>query len=208
MSQSNPGRRNDRSSRGRTDRRGSQPDLAEEAREKARRVTQRVKEEAAEVVDEASRQASSFISEQRDSIMQQLGSLGEVLRESAASLRERQATGIASLASQAADSVEQFSDGLEEQELRDMIDSVQNWARRHPAIFLGGCFIGGLLVARFFKSSADMLDDAPARRRRSRRAVGRAHRPRDVGQRTARSSVHSPEHTGGSTGTSASWEEP
>jgi hypothetical protein len=51
----------------------------------------------------------------------------------------------------------------------DILVSVQDYARRHPATFLGGAFVLGLTVARFLKSSA---------RRRPGRGAGRRGRRR------------------------------
>jgi hypothetical protein len=55
----------------------------------------------------------------------------------------------------------------------DIFHTVQDYARRHPAPFLGGAFFLGLGLARFLKSSA-------ARRRGASRRFGRGSAHRDA----------------------------
>ncbi len=52
-----------------------------------------------------------------------------------------------------ASQVEQFSRYLEKKDLRDVANDVERFARRNPAVFLGGAFALGLLAARFLKSA-------------------------------------------------------
>jgi len=49
--------------------------------------------------------------------------------------------------------VEKISGYLERQDLRGLMSDLESFARRNPAIFLGGAFALGILAARFLKSS-------------------------------------------------------
>jgi len=49
--------------------------------------------------------------------------------------------------------VEKLSGYLERQDLSGLMSDVERFARRNPAIFLGGAFALGILAARFLKSS-------------------------------------------------------
>jgi hypothetical protein len=51
--------------------------------------------------------------------------------------------------------VEQVSTYLEQKDLRDVLKDVEGFARRNPAVFIGGAFALGILAARFLKSSGD-----------------------------------------------------
>jgi uncharacterized protein YjbJ (UPF0337 family) len=167
MSEYSPRRRHDGHSRERPNPQWS-AELSEEAKEKARKVTQHVKEGAAEVVDDAREQVRSFVDEQKATLAEQLGALGDAIQQSASCLRERHVGSIASLTEQAADNVAQLSRTIREQDYRGMLESVQDWARRRPVLFLGGCVLGGILVARFMKSSRKPRQGSSLRARHHR----------------------------------------
>lgn len=60
---------------------------------------------------------------------------------------------IAELASTAADQAEAVARYLRETDVRQMIGSVENFARRQPLLFVGGAFLLGLAASRFFKAA-------------------------------------------------------
>lgn len=47
-----------------------------------------------------------------------------------------------------------WSDYLRTAEMDQVLDDIQGYARRHPAVFVGTCFVLGFAVARFLKSSS------------------------------------------------------
>jgi hypothetical protein len=61
--------------------------------------------------------------------------------------------------SSAADQVDRLSHYLRSTDLRQMAEGVERFARRQPAIFIGGAFALGLLGARFLKSSRPQSSD-------------------------------------------------
>lgn len=61
--------------------------------------------------------------------------------------------GMARYINQAADRVEDMAHYLHDRELGEIVDQVEDFARRQPAAFLGGAFALGVLGARFLKSS-------------------------------------------------------
>ena len=129
-------------------------DLADEAREAVQHVKQRVKQGASEAAGEVRQQARSAVREQKEYAAERLSSVSEALHDSADRLRQEEATTFASLIEQAADRIDGFSQYLREQDMKDMIDAAQNWARRNPVLFLGGCFVIGLGIARLVKSTS------------------------------------------------------
>jgi hypothetical protein len=62
--------------------------------------------------------------------------------------------GLAQAAWRAAEKVEDFSRSLESRDVDAMIDAAQDYARRQPALFLGGAFAAGFALARFLKASS------------------------------------------------------
>jgi hypothetical protein len=60
---------------------------------------------------------------------------------------------IADFASTAADQAEALATYLRETDVRQMIDNVENFARRQPLLFVGGAFLLGMATSRFLKAA-------------------------------------------------------
>lgn len=139
-------------------------DVAAEAAEAGRRVTQTAGDEAKDVMRDASRQARDLWDQTRTELTAQssaqqrraadgLRSLGGELREMA---RQGTHDGMASgLAGQAADRVDYAADWLGRREPGDVVNEVKRFARRNPALFLGIAAGIGLVAGRLTRSLAD-----------------------------------------------------
>jgi hypothetical protein len=114
-----------------------------------------VKQGAKEAVTKVKEQATSAVSQQKDTAAQKLDSVSKAFRQSAEGLNEGQVPAVGKLLEQAAESIEGLAQSVRDGDFRGVIDGVEDWARRHPAIFLGGSLVAGLLVARFLKSSRE-----------------------------------------------------
>jgi len=132
-----------------------QKDTIELAQEKASQVGEQIQEKASQLVDQAQQQAKSQISMRKDQAAESLGTVAGALRQTGEQLRQQNQSPIATYADKAAEQVEQFSHYLREKEPGQLIGDVENFARRQPAIFLGGAFVLGLIGARFLKSSQE-----------------------------------------------------
>ena len=83
-----------------------------------------------------------------------LGSVAQALRQSSDQLRSNSSgMSVHQYISTAADRVERLSDYLRSSSVSDVMNEVEQFARRQPAIFIGGAMMLGLLGARFLKSS-------------------------------------------------------
>lgn len=82
-----------------------------------------------------------------------LGSVAQALRQSSNQLRSKDPGMPVQYISTAADRIERFSDYLRSSSVGDMMNEVEQFARRQPAVFIGGAMMLGLLGARFLKSS-------------------------------------------------------
>ena len=60
---------------------------------------------------------------------------------------------IADLASSAAEQAEAIARYLRETDVRQLIGSVEDFARRQPLLFAGGAFLLGVAASRFFKAA-------------------------------------------------------
>ena len=90
-----------------------------------------------------------------------LGGVAQALRQSSDNLRSKDpSTSFPDYVSSAADQVERLSGYLRENTVSDMVNGVEQFARRQPAIFIGSVFMLGLVAARFLKSSASSRSDS------------------------------------------------
>jgi hypothetical protein len=112
------------------------------------------------LIDKVKDGAVSQLSTQKDRATDGIGSVAQAVRQSTQQLREQRHDTIAQYVDQAAAQLERFSNTLKEKNVSELLDEAQRFARRNPALFVGGAFALGLLSARFFKSSRDRHADA------------------------------------------------
>ena len=128
-------------------------DLVDQAQQKVGQVAGQVQEKAGEVVDQVRHQARSRLDSQKDMAAGTIWSLARAIRQTGDSLREQDQQPVAQLADKAAEQVERVSSYLGHRDVNQIINEVQHFARRQPAVFLGSAFALGMLGARFLKSS-------------------------------------------------------
>lgn len=117
------------------------------------------------LMDKVKEGAVSQLTTQKDRTTEGIGSVVSAVRESTQQLRNQQHGTIAEYVEQAAAQLERFSNTLKEKNVSELLDDAQRFARRNPALFVGGAFAVGLLSARFFKSSRDRSGDGTWRER-------------------------------------------
>jgi hypothetical protein len=117
-----------------------------EAAETARRQGSRLAAEASGIAGEAWR-------ERREAAAGEIGSVAGALRQSAETLRSDEHGLTARYVSEAADGLQRLSEAVRGRDVRDLIGEVEDFARRQPAVFLGGAVAAGFVLSRFLKSS-------------------------------------------------------
>jgi hypothetical protein len=117
----------------------------DQAKQKAQDVAGQAKQQAGERIE-------SGLHRGKASAATALGGLAQTLVSSSQQLRDQnQPTG--QYVERAAQQVQRLSDFLQNTEVDEIVDRVEDVARRQPALFLGGMFALGLIGARFLKSS-------------------------------------------------------
>ena len=96
--------------------------------------------------------------EQKNRAADGLGGIADVIRNTGNELRNENET-IAQYVEMAGDQMRRFADNIRQRGVADMMDDLNQFARRRPALFIGGAFLVGLGVARFLKATADRGDD-------------------------------------------------
>lgn len=118
---------------------------------------QHAKQATTEIVNQVQEQASSQINERKQSAADDLAKVATAIRQFGQNLTGEQIGPIARYAGQygdkAAQNIERFTNYIREQDPKQLLDDVQNFGRRRPALMLGGAFLLGLAGARLIKSS-------------------------------------------------------
>lgn len=125
----------------------------------ARGIIDQAKDTAGQAYGAATEKAATKIEEQKATLATGLTSVADSLKQVGGSLREADdESGITELTAKYGESlanqIEQISKYFERKDVREMMRDVESFARRNPAVFIGGAFTLGLLAARFLKSSS------------------------------------------------------
>jgi hypothetical protein len=112
-----------------------------------------VKQSASDVTEQAKQTATSQVAVRKDQAAQGLSAVSSSMRQMGDNLRQNdQTSSYAQYVDQAAQQVERFSGYLQHHDAREIMTDAEDWARRNPALVLGGAFALGLLASRFLKS--------------------------------------------------------
>lgn len=129
-------------------------EVARQAKEQGRYVTQQARERTGELANRGGEQVKSQLANQKHEAAQRLMPVQTALRETAQQLRKQDQRSMGQYADKAADGVDRVSNYLRDTDVDEMTEEVRYFARRSPAIFLGGAAALGFLVTRFLKSSS------------------------------------------------------
>ena len=98
-------------------------------------------------------QATSSLSSQKDRAADGLGSVVEAVRQTGQQLRDKNPA-LAGYADNAAAQIERWASDFRAKDVSVMVEDVKRFARRRPAMFLGGAVVLGVVAARLVKGAA------------------------------------------------------
>jgi hypothetical protein len=130
----------------------------------AHEISSEVVHVATDVAGQAKNLAESKLHEGKNFAGDQLGAVASALRSTSDVLRSKDSA-ITDYVEKAASSIDDVSIYLGTRTLAQLIDDVEGFARREPAVFLGGAFFAGLLGGRFLKAAT------PSRRSTAQRGA-------------------------------------
>ncbi len=148
-------------------------ETAHEAGEQMRGTLDEAKHQASRLSDEAQRRARSLVDRQKESAAATVGGWANALRAAARQLDEQEQGGAGRYMEWAAEGIERFSHSLREQDLDSLLHQTEDFARRQPAVLVGGAVALGFLASRFLKSSAERRRGAGGYGGRSGSSYGR-----------------------------------
>lgn len=123
-------------------------------RKEATNVVDDVQQQAGQVASAVQQQASSMVASQLHQAGSSVESVAQAFRETGQQLRGQDQAAIAQYTDRAAQQLESLAGYLQGRDLGELMDDVERFARREPALFLGGAVAAGLFLARFLKSSS------------------------------------------------------
>jgi len=127
--------------------------VADQAQQAVGQVVDQAQQVAGQVMDTAKAQTTNRLSMGKDQVATTVGAVAGAIRQSSQGLREQDQGAVAGYVEQAADRLDGAAEYLRQRDVPQLVDEVEGFARRQPAIFLGAAFGLGLLAARFIKSS-------------------------------------------------------
>ena len=149
----------------------------------AQEVADRVKGQAKQTGNMIKEQGRGFLNEQKRRVGAEVQTYSAAARRAAERLEHESDTNLAQYVSTAADRLDSLGSRIQERDLGQLVDDVEEIARRRPEVFFGGMFVAGLTVARFLKAS---------KQRRQRDQYNRGSQPEPQYPTVAGSSMASP----------------
>lgn len=130
--------------------------MVDKAKDKAEAAGQVVKQQAKRVAAGVSEQAKSTVETRKDGVAEDLGTVAEVIRQTSYEAASDNPT-LMEYGQRIANQLEGVSTYLDNHGLDEILTDAQSFARRQPAVFLGGAFMLGLAVGRFLRSSSSQI---------------------------------------------------
>lgn len=146
---------------------------ARAAKEVGHTVARRAADKAAELKRRAGVQSREFLASQTSAAADNLGQVGQVIRQAAARLQRERHEGVARYVRTAADGVDHAAQYLADHDPADLARDASRMVKRRPAWFLGAMLLAGLALGRFMKSGTA---GSPAAKRRRTAKRQKRHR--------------------------------
>lgn len=128
-------------------------DTGSSVKDRGREIVSDAKETARQLVSQGTDRARTGIEETKHRAARELSSVANALRGCGGELNGEENSMLAPYVERVADQVHRVANALETRTVDDLTQDVGEFARRNPALFLGGCFAVGVLAARFLKAS-------------------------------------------------------
>lgn len=129
-------------------------------------LLQQAKQTTSEVVNQVQQRAGDQINRQKETAASELSTVVNAVRRFGETLNNEGKGPIARFAAQygdkAANGLDRFATYLRDQDPKRVLDDVQKFGRRQPALLIGGAFLLGFAGARLIKSSMEAASGSAA----------------------------------------------
>ncbi|MFA5514857.1 MAG: hypothetical protein WDA20_01090 [Desulfuromonadales bacterium] len=113
-----------------------------------------IHEGAQKIMEEGRRRGKGILEEQKKGVSNSVQRFSSALEKAARDLEEDQPLA-ASIFHNGAQTLDKVSRTLQDRDAETLYRQVQDFARRQPALMLGGAFVGGFILLRLLKSSPE-----------------------------------------------------
>lgn len=141
-------------------------DVAIKAKDMVSETTSVAMEQAKRAAAQVGEQAKTTVDSRMSDVAQELGSVADAVRQTSFEVGGESQT-VAQYGERIAEQLDGVSSYLNEKGVEDVLTDLQAFARRQPAVFLGGAFMLGIVVGRFIRSSGshsfNFGEDDPSR---------------------------------------------
>ena len=117
--------------------------------------TERVKADASEVVDKAKSIGREQLEAGKRTAANQAEKVANVIEQAASQLKKNNLRSLADYTSEIGATIKNFSDGLQNRTVDDLVTDIRDMARRNPTAFILGSVVIGIGISRFFKASGE-----------------------------------------------------
>ncbi len=131
-------------------------EATDKAQEKVSEVTSVAKEQAKRAATQVTEQAKSTVGSRMNEAAHSIGSVADAVRQTSHEIGTENDV-VGRYGEQLAGHLEGVSSYLNEKGVEDVLMDLQDFARRQPAVFLGGAFMLGMVVGRFIRSSGSRM---------------------------------------------------
>ena len=105
------------------------------------------------LIDKAEEQARARINAKKKDAALTLSSVASTLLSSSTQLKDEQQNMAGEYVEKAAEQIDRLATYIQNADPSEVVDNVERFARRRPAVFIGAAFALGVIGARFLKSS-------------------------------------------------------
>jgi hypothetical protein len=148
-------------------------------------LLEQAKQTTSEVVNQVQQRAGDQINRQKETAASELSTVVNAVRRFGETLNNEGNGPIARFAAQygdkAANSLDRVARYLREQDPKRLLDDVQDFGRRQPALLIGGAFLLGFAGARLIKSSMEADSNSSMNTGNQRGSNTRTRPPMDTG---------------------------
>lgn len=134
--------------------------VAEKAQEKVSETASAAKEQAKRTATQVTDQAKSTVDTRMADVADDIDSVADAVRKTSHEIGSENEV-VGRYGERIAEQLDGISSYLNEKGVEDVLTDLQDFARRQPAVFLGGAFMLGMVVGRFVRSSGERNGYAP-----------------------------------------------
>lgn len=121
--------------------------------EPVRQAGEKIKSVTKNLASEAKERGKGVVAEQIRHVAEPVHDIARAMHSTADTLENQNSQQLSQYAHLAADRIDEFATRLESGDIDEFIGRMSDYARQHPAVFIGSAVAAGFAISRFLKSS-------------------------------------------------------